>query len=257
MAKAAMNEHSRRLAGEAGQRGWQYFQSGDHLSLARRWNWHCRFEHPFELQAQSKLGLDRHYGPIEDLIAGLTRAGRPFWAFWYVLSDNVPHGFASRVRRSVAFISTGMALPTVSVADRNRMGRAGVNPAQGILANIQQSTARKLQQRPGVDARRPGRTSDWAVGSEEFQRRYRVRADEGGSAQWLAGSAIQHALLNSRPAISLTSNGADILAWTDYGWTGPDGVTDFASERIEHVRDLDIVTIAALLEILDAIPLPP
>src|SRR5215470_18220617 len=205
MAKSAMNEHSRQLAYEAGRQGWQYFPSGDHLRLARRWNWHCRFEHPFELQAQSKLGLDRHYGRVEDLIAGVTTAGRPFWAFWHVLSDNVPHGFASRVRRSVAFVSTGITLPTVSVAERNRTGQAGVNPAQGILASIQQSTARKLQQRPGIDAGRPGRTSDWAVGSEEFQRRYRVRADEAGSAQWLAGPATQQALLSSRPAISLTS----------------------------------------------------
>ena len=257
MAKPAMNDHSHQLAEEAAHRGWQYFPSGDHLRFAQRWNWHCRFEHPFELQAQSKLGLDRHYGRIEDLIAGVTMAGRPFWAFWHVLSDNVPHGFASRVRRSVAFVSAGNALPTVSVADRDRTGRAGVNPAQGILATIQQSTGRKLQRQPGVDAGRPGRTSDRAVGKDEFQRRYRVRADDGGSAEWLAGPAIQQALLRSRPAISLTSNGADILAWTDYGWTGPDGVTDFGGTRIEHVQDLDIVTIAALLELLDAVRLPP
>ena len=257
MAKPAMNEHSRRLANEASRREWQYFPSGDHLRLARRWNWHCRFEHPFELQAQSKLGLDRYYGRIGDLIAGVTPGGRPFWAFWYVLSDNVPHGFASRVRRSVAFISAGKALPTVSVADRNRTGRAGVNPAQEILANVQLSTAQKLQRRPGVDARRIGRTSDWTVGREEFQRRYRVRADDGSSAEWLAGPAIQEALLGSRPAISLTSNGSDILAWTDYGWTGPDGVTDFAGERIERVQDLDIATIAAIVELLDVVPLPP
>jgi hypothetical protein len=165
-----MEEHSRRLAGEAGRRGWQYYPSGDHLRLARRWNWHCRFEHPFELQAQSKLGLSR-YDRIGDLICGVTPAGRPFWAFWYLLSDNnVPHGFASGVRRSVAFVNTARALPTVSVADRNRTGRAGTNPAQGILADIRQSTERKLQKRPGVDSGRPGRTSDWAVGSEEFQR---------------------------------------------------------------------------------------
>src|SRR5215472_16363952 len=106
MAKSAMSEHSRRLADEAASRGWQYSPSGDHLGLARRWNWHCRFEHPFELQAQSKLGLDRYYGRIGDLIWGTTPAGRPFWAFWYMLSDNVPHGLASWVRRSVAFIYT-------------------------------------------------------------------------------------------------------------------------------------------------------
>jgi hypothetical protein len=103
---------------------------------------------------------------------------------------------------------------------------------------------------------RPGRTSDWVVGSEEFQRRYRVRADDGGSAEWLAGPPTQQALLRSRPPISLTSNGADILAWTDYGWTGPDGVTAFAGGRIERVHDLDIVTVAALLELLDAVPPP-
>jgi hypothetical protein len=256
MAKPAMGEHSHRLADEAGRRGWQYFPSGDHLRLARRWNWHCRFEHPFELQAQSKLGLDRHYGRVGDLISGVTPAGRPFWAFWHVLSDNVPHGFASRVRRSVAFVDTARPVPTVSVADRNRTGGAGTNPAQQILANIQQSTGRRLQKRPGLDAARPGRTSDWAVGSDEFQRQYRVRADDGRAAEWLASPLIQQALLRCRPAISLTSNGADLLAWTDYGWTSPDGVTDHGGQRIEHVQDLDIVTIEALLEVLDMIPPP-
>lgn len=257
MAKPAMDEHSRQLASEAGRRGWQYFPSGDHLRLARRWNWHCRFEHPFELQAQSKLGLDRHYRGIGDLVCGVTSAGRPFWGFWYVLSDNVPHGGASHVRRSVAFVYTARPLPTVSVADRNRTGGAGINPAQQILASIQQSTGRKLQKRPGVDAGRPGRACDWAVGSEEFQRRYRVRAEDSRSAEWLAGPAVQQVLLGRRPAISLTSNGADILAWTDYGWTSPGGVTDFGGTRIEHVPDLDIVTIEALLEPLDMVPLLP
>ena len=255
MAKPAMNEHSLRLAGEAARRGWQYFPSGDHLALARRWNWHCRFEHPFELQALSKLGLDRRYGHIGDLIDGVTPAGRTFWAFWYLLSDNVPHGFASYLRRSVAFIYTARPLPTVSVAERNRTGRAGANPAQGILANLQQSTGRKLQKRPGIDAGRPGRTFDWAVGSQEFQRRYRVRADEGSAAAWLAGPDIQLALLSRRPAISLTSDGTDILAWTDYGWTRPTGVTDYGGERIGNVEDLDVVTIEALLEVLDMVPL--
>lgn len=153
-------------------------------------------------------------------------------------------------------IYTARPLPTVSVADRNRTGRAGANPAQGILANRQQSTGRKLQKRPGVDAGRPGRTFDWAVGSEEFQGRYRVRAEEGSAAEWLAGPAIQLALLSRRPAISLTSNGEDILARTDYGWTGPDGVTDYG-EQIGNVQDLDIVTIAAMLELLDMVPLSP
>jgi hypothetical protein len=255
MAKPAMNEHSRRLADEAGRRGWQYFPSGDHLRLARRWNWRVRYEHPFELRPQSKLGLEGRYGHVGDLISGTTLGGRAFWAFWHSLSDNVPHGFASHVRRSVAFIYTDRALPTVSVADRNRTGVGGTNPAQGILAIMQESTGRKLQKRPGVDAGRPGRTSDWAVGSEEFQRRYRVRAEDGRAAEWLAGPAIQPVLLSRRPAVSLTSHGADILAWTDYGWTGPNGVTDYGSERIGNVQDLDIVTIEALLEVLDMIPL--
>ncbi len=256
MAKATASEHSRRLATEVGRRGWQYFPSGDHLSLARRWNWHCSFEHPFELQAQSKLGLSR-YDRIGDVVSGATPAGRPFWAFWYTLSDNVPHGFASRVRRSVAFIYTARPLPTVSVADRNRTGRTGSNPAQAILAGIQESTGRKLQKRPVADAGRPGRTSDWAVGTEEFQRQYRVRANDGRSAEWLAAPAIQQALLSRRPAVSLTSNGTDILAWTDYGWTGRNGVTDHGGTPIENVQDLDIVTIEALLEVLDIVPPPP
>jgi hypothetical protein len=179
VAKSTASEHSRQLASEASKRGWQYSPEGDCLSLARRWNWHCRFEHPFELQAQSKLGLDRHYGRIGDLVSGATPAGRPFWAFWYVLSDNVSHGAASRVRRSTAFIFTARSLPTVSVADQNRTGRTGSNPAQAILTNIRESAQRKTQKRPGVDAGRAGRTSDWAVGSEEFQRRYRVRAEMG------------------------------------------------------------------------------
>src|SRR5215469_9056932 len=74
MAKPAMDEHSRWLAGEAGRRGWQYCPSGDHLRLTRRWNWHCRFEHPFELQAQSKPGLSR-YDRIGDLICGVAPDG--------------------------------------------------------------------------------------------------------------------------------------------------------------------------------------
>lgn len=255
MAKATLSEHSRQLAAEAGRRGWQYFPSGDHLGLARRWNWHCRFEHPFELRAQSKLGLSRHDDRIRDLISGVTPAGRPFWAFWYILSDNVPHGFASLVRRSVAFIYTARPLPTVSVADRNRTGRTGTNPAQAILANMQESTGRRTQKRPGADAGRAGRTSDWAVGSEEFQRQYRVRANDGRWAEWLTGSALQQALLGRRPAISITSNGADILAWTDYGWTDRNGVTDYSGTPIKNVQDLDIVTIEALLEVLDLVPL--
>jgi hypothetical protein len=256
MAKSAVSEHSRQLADEAGRRGWQYSPSGDHLRLARRWNWHCRFEHPFELQAQSKLGLDRHYGRIGDLISGGTPQGRSFFAFWHMLSDNVPHGGASWVRRSVAFISTAMPLPTVSVANRYRTGRKGVNPAQEILSNIQEYGRRGTQKQPGDNAVRAGRTFDWAVGSEEFQRQYRVRADEGRSAEWLAGPAIQQTLLSRHPAISLTSNGTDILAWTDYGWTAPNGLTDYGGERFTNVRDLDIVTVEALLEVLDIIPLP-
>ncbi len=253
MAKPAISEHSRQLAGEAGQRGWQYAPSGDHLGLAGRWNWHCRFEHPFELQAQSKPGLNRHHDRIGDLISGATPAGRPFWAFWHMLSDNVPHGGASWVRRSVAFIYTAAELPAVSVADRNRTGRAGTNPAQAILANIRESAERRTQKRPGDQA---GHTSDWAVGSEEFQRRYRVRADDGRAAGWLTGPAIQQALLSRQPAISLTSTGADILAWTDYGWTRPGGVTDYRGECLTNVQDLDIVTVEALLDVLDIVPLP-
>ena len=256
MAKSTVSEHSRQLAGEAGRRGWQYSPSGDHLRLARRWNWHCRFEHPFELQAQSKLGLDRHYDRIGDLISGATPQGRSFFAFWHMLSDNVPHGGASWVRRSVAFISTARSLPTVSVANRYRTGRKGVNPAQEILSNIQQYAQRGTQRQPGDDAGRAGRTFDWAVGSEEFQRQYRVRANDGRSAEWLAGPAIQQALLSRHPAISLTSNGTDILAWTDYGWTAPNGLTDYGGQRITNVRDLDIVTVEALLEVLDIVPLP-
>ena len=195
-------------------------------------------------------------GHIGDLINGVTPGGRPFWAFWHSLSDNVPHGFASRVRRSVASSTRpGRCRPSRWRTGTARAG-AGANPAQGILANLQQSTGRKLQKRPGVDAGRPGRTFDWAVGSEEFQGRYRVRAEEGSAAEWLAGPAIQLALLSRRPAISLTSNGEDILARTDYGWTGPDGVTDYG-EQIGNVQDLDIVTIAARLELLDMVPLSP
>jgi hypothetical protein len=143
---------------------------------------------------------------------------------------------------------------TAECDDLTRSG--SLRTLTGILANLQQSTGRKLQKRPGVDAGRPGRTFDWAVGSEEFQGRYRVRAEEGSAAEWLAGPAIQLALLSRRPAISLTSNGEDILARTDYGWTGPDGVTDYG-EQIGNVQDLDIVTIAAMLELLDMVPLSP
>jgi len=257
MAKSTPGEHSRQLAGEAASRGWQYSPRGDHLGLARRWNWHCRYEHPFELQPQSKLGLDRRYGRIGDLISGVTPGGRPFWAFWHMLSDNVPHGFASSVRRSVAFISAAMPLPTVSVADRNRTGRAGVNPAQGILASLQEYAERKSQKSPGTDAGRAGHTSDWVVGGEEFQRHYRVRADDGRSAEWLAGPVIQRALLSRRPGISLTSNGSDVLAWTDYGWTDRDGVTSYGGEAITNVQDLDISAVEAMLEVLDMVPLPP
>jgi hypothetical protein len=114
----------------------------------------------------------------------------------------------------VAFIGAAGPLPTVSVADRNRTGRMGSNPAQAILAG-------------------------------------------GRSAGWLAGPAVQQALLSRRPAISLTSHGSDVLAWTDYGWTGRDGVTDYGGERITNVRDLDIVTVEALLQVLDTVPLPP
>lgn len=257
MAKLTPGEHSRQLSGEAAGRGWQYSPSGDHLGLARRWNWHCRFEHPFELQALSKLGLDRRYGRIGDLVSGLTPEGRPFWAFWHMLSDNAQHGFASWVRRSIAFTYTAKSLPTVSVADRNRTGRTGSNPAQAILANIRESAERKRQKQPGADGGRGGRASDWAVGSEEFQRLYRVRADDGRSAEWLAGPGIQRVLLGRQPAISLTSHGSDVLAWTDYGWTGPDGVTSYGGERIKNVQDLDIVTVEALLQVLDIVPLPP
>lgn len=155
------------------------------------------------------------------------------------------------MRRSVAFIYTAADLPTVSVADRDRTSRAGTNPAQAILADIRQSAGRRTQKRPGDRARH---TSDWAVGSQEFQRWYRVRADDGRAAGWLTGPAIQEALLSGQPAISLTSNGADILAWTDHDWTRTGGVTGYRGERLTNVQDLDIVTIEALLDI---VPLRP
>jgi hypothetical protein len=81
------------------------------------------------------------------------------------------------------------------------------------------------------------------------------RPVNGTIALRVVGPAIQPILLSRRPAVSLTTHGADILAWTDYGWTGPNGVTDYGSERIGNVQDLDILTIEALLEVLDMIPL--
>jgi hypothetical protein len=248
VAESKVSEHSRKLADEATRRGWQYSASGDHLDLARRWRWPPRYEHPFERRAQERLGLDRHYDRIGDVLSGATRAGRPFWAFWYTLSDNVGHGFASTVRRSVAFIYTAVSLPTVSVAKRHRTGD------NSILSVMADSAAKGRHQQSEVDAERAGRMFGWAVGSEEFQRRYRVKAEDRQSAEWLAGPVIQRALLSHEPAISLTSNRADILAWTDYGWTDSGGGVDYGGQHISAVEDLDIVTVDALLNVLDVVP---
>ncbi len=89
-----------------------------------------------------------------------------------------------------------------------------------------------------------GNDHGWTVGTEEFQRRYKVKADSRQDAEWLAAPVTQALLLHHAPAISLTSNRSDVLAWTDYG-----------GSHIARSEDYDFSTIDAMLAVLDTVAL--
>lgn len=233
-----MSAHSRQLAEEAARRGWRYSPAGDDLQLWRRWKWSVRFDHPFQHHGHGS-GLDRRT-PVRDVLSGATRAGRPFWAFWFPYTAG-QGGHGSFRTRSVAFINTALPLPTVSVL---RRGSLGTRP---IMSALTERAARRVEQRPGTEAETEAsaRLFGWAVGGEEFRRHYLVKADDRGAAEWLAGPVTQQRLL-ACPTVSLVSTGADILAWCDD-----------PRSRISRVEDYDIATVDAMLDILDGIDLAP
>jgi hypothetical protein len=228
--------HSRQLAEEAARRGWRYSPSGDDLQLSRRWRWSVRFDHPFAQRGHGS-GLDRRTPP-RDVLSGATPAGWPFWSFWFPYE---PGAHGSFVTRSVAFIDTARPLPAVSAL---RRGGRGTRP---IMSALNERAARQAGQWPGDDARvqATSRRLGWAVGSDQFRRAYLVKADDRRGADWLASPQTQQQLLAS-PAVSLTTNGADILAWCDH--PGP---------HISRIEDYDIATVEAMLDVLDAIDLAP
>ena len=230
-----MSEYSRQLADEAAGRGWRYAPRGDDLRLAKRWQWSVRFDHPFKHGGSGGRGLDRRT-PVCDVVSGATPAGRAFWAFWFPFVHRDQHG--SFTTRTVAFIHTATSLPTVSVVKRGSLGSRWVKSA------LDEWKARRVEQWAGGETERSGRLHGWSVGSEAFRREYKVDADDRQGAEWLAGPRAQQRLLASDPPISITSNGADILAWTDYG-----------GRHISRVEDYDLATVDALLEILDAVEL--
>jgi pterin-4a-carbinolamine dehydratase len=234
---AKRSEHSQLLADKAVRRGWSYSQRGAHLHLETRWEWHVRFEHPFQWKGHGR-GLDRRV-PVCDVLCGATPAGRPFWSFWYPITAGAWGLHGSFITRSVAFVYTASTLPTVSVAARRRID------TRPIMSQLDEAKGRKMRQSPGGETERVGRLYGWPVGSDEFQRRYKVKADSRQAAEWLARPAIQAQLLEHDPVISLTSNGTDILAWTDHG-----------SSHIAAVEDYDLPTVDAMLAVLDTVELP-
>lgn len=231
-----MSAHSRYLADEAARRGWRYSPTGDDLGLPGRWRWSLHFAHPFQYHGHGR-GMDRRT-QARDVLSGATPAGHPFWAFWFSMTAGRQHG--SFVTRSVAFIYTGLPLPTVSVLRRDSLG------TRPIMSELTDRAARRARQRQGSDAevQALARRFGWAVGSAEFQRQYLVKADNRLAAEWLAGPVTQQRLLAAHPAISLVSHSADILAWSDYG-----------GSHIARVEDFDVAMVDAMLDVLDTIDL--
>ena len=234
---AKRRAHSQLLADEAARRGWSYSPSGTDLRLDRRWQWSVRFEHPFQWKGHGR-SIDRRT-PVCDVLDGQTELGWPFWSFWYPITAGAWGLHGSFVTRSVAFVHTPASQPTVSVASRQRID---TRPIMAGLADLNQSRAR---QNTGGETEKQGRLYGWTVGSDEFQRRYKVKADSRRQAEWLARPASQARLLEHDPAISLTSNGTDILAWTDHG-----------GSNIAAVEDYDLPTVDAMLAVLDTVELP-
>ena len=134
--------------------------------------------------------------------------------------------------RCVAFVNTGMSLPTVSVVSRASLAR----PYMSKLAQWAARRAKKYAESHEAIQRLDG----WAVGSDEFRRHYKVEANDRQGAGSLLGPDTQERLL-ADPSVSVCSIGADILAWCDRGYGG-DG--------------FDSATVDALLEILDSVELP-
>jgi len=231
-----MSGHSRRLAEEAARRGWRYSPTGDDLQLSRRWTWSVRFDHPFAQRGRGR-GLDRRTSP-RDLMSGQTPAGRSFWSFWFPYE---PGAHGSFVTRSVAFVDAACPLPAVSAL---RRGTRGTRP---IMSALNERAARRAEQWPGNEAEVQARSRllGWAVGSEEFRRAYLVKADDRRAAEWLASPPTTQRLLASL-AVSLTTNGTDILAWCDH-----------PGSHVSRVEDYDVATVEAMLEVLDAVDLPP
>ena len=231
--------HGSQLAAEAANRGWQYSPAGDDLRLPGRWKWSLHIDHPFAVHGHF-TGMDRRT-QARDVLSGTTAAGQQFWTFWYPYTAGHQHG--TFVTRTVAFVWTAVPLPAASALRRGSMGTRAVMSALNELA------ARGLDQVPLTDAqaRSFGRLYGWPIGSAEFRSLYLVRADDRQAAEWLAGPTTQQRLLaHPAPPISLTTNGADILAWSDYG-----------GSHLSRVEDYDISTIDAMLEVLDTVELPP
>jgi hypothetical protein len=229
---ARMTERAKRLVGDAAARGWRYSPTGEELELPARWKWSVGIEHPFRY-GSGGTGPTAS-SPANDLIAGSSRAGRRFWAFWtpYLISGG-GSGTGPRPTRCVAFIAAGKPLPTVSATSRRSLARP-------YMSKLGQWAARRAEKRSGSQADVNPRLDGWPIGSEAFRRHYKVEADDRQHAEWLLGSATQEQLLTD-PSISLSTNGVDILAWCDRG-VGGDG--------------FDTATVDALLEVLDTVELP-
>jgi hypothetical protein len=115
------------------------------------------------------------------------------------------------------------------------------------MSALNERAARRAEQWPGNESEVQARSRllGWAVGSEEFRRAYLVKADDRRAAEWLASPLTTLRLLAS-PAVSLTTNGTDIVAWCDH-----------PGSHVSRVEDYDIAAVEAMLDVLDAIDLPP
>jgi hypothetical protein len=233
----ATSAHSRQVAAEAARRGWQYSAVGDELRLPDRWKWSIHIDHPFAVHGHFS-GMDRRT-QVRDVLSGATAAARPFWAFWYPYTAGHQHG--TFVTRTVAFIWTAMPLPAASALKRRSLG------TRPYMSAMIERASRRADEWPEANAQGVARQFGWPIGGTEFRSAYLVRADDRRAAEWLAGPTTQQWLLaHLDPDISLTTNGADILAWSDYG-----------GSHLSRVEDYDIATVDAMLDVLNTVTLPP
>jgi len=173
---------------------------------------------------------------VRDALSGTTPGGRAFWAFSFMylpLKGAPPSAF-----RAVAFVSTGLPLPTVSVVSRaEHVASRRVGIFGPLVGRLERKAARAAAPRAGTESEVVVRLDGWPVGSNEFRGHYKVEAEGRDAAEWLVGAAVERALL-AAPWVSLAANRSDLLAWCDRGY-------------------LSIAVVDVLVEVLDAVGFPP